>query len=173
MYPHSIFNIFKRKSYIKKHLPSLILPCRLSRCTIIHQSEEKTLFPEGRWRSSILFGEATGEVFRIVESHTIGNLGDVAIGHILHNQFLGNIQTIVTDKLRRRQSTLRIEFPALDAPVHSHRIGEFLNAKLGVIIVLLHHFHDGIHKRFGVFSHLLLIRLDGFLLTFLIALLVF
>lgn len=119
-----------------------------------------------------MLGEATGEVLRVVEAHTIGNLGDVAIGHILHNQFLGNIQAVVTDKLCRRQSALRIEFLAQDAPVHSHRIGEFLNAKLRVIIVLLHHFHDGIHERFGMFSHLLLIRLDGFLLTFLIALLV-
>jgi ligand-binding sensor domain-containing protein len=121
----------------------------------------------------LLMGCVQGMVEVNLKSHTIGNLGDIAIGNILYYQLLGNIQAIVADKLRRRQSALRIEFLAQDASVHTQGIGKFLDTELRIIVILLHHFHNRFHERFGMFSYFLSIRLEGFLLTFLIALLVF
>lgn len=63
----------------------------------------------GTWTAPIMTGEATGEIFGIVESHRIGYLGDIPVGIILHDQFPGNAQTVVTNELTRTYSRLGIQ----------------------------------------------------------------
>lgn len=109
---------------------------------------------------SIHLGEAAGEIFRVVEAHTVGYFGDVAVGLVVGQQFAGHAQTIVANKLPEGHTGLCIKVLVDQRTAHPDELAKLFNTEIGVHVVLFQYLHRTVDKGFAQLAgHLLLVSL--------------
>ena len=102
-------------------------------------------------------GKAAGEILGIVEANLIGNFHNISVGIVLKNQFAGNAQAIVTDKLTGALTCFLLDTFGQQTLAHTNRFSKFRDIELAVHIVMLQDVGGTFHETLG-WLRLLLIR---------------